>query len=476
MASWGGTPSEGKVRPWRTHSQHEEHSVLSSCISQCRSKHDARSCVTSTLNNSGNTLTWLFLVQNQLNRVWHSFGVDLRFNIMLTSEWSISNRCLPQCHPLKNKAIKLEETFAHWHLEVLVTLQGFVVLPREEMVFIFCLRNFHRDSCHFRGMVSQIFGESVGLSYKWRDKWFPKIFEKVDYSKIRLTSHLYPLQNTSKTMVHHQLSWVVNHQFVRWPFRKTVLGFTGCSHWQLLVENSCAYAKIKQHIMYLYIILYVYIYMCIFISNIQNVNHCLGPLFTRDLINHFQLDFLWSCWESSIGPLWASSRVVAGHGCLAGVSHTWQQRWLHFHMTIHYIDLHQEELKRATVDKLGFVYLIIIKDNIYRIQQYYRRYLTISNSSQLAACLRVIQHIGSPQRLRWVGGVPCRWWSDLHSSQCHYNHTEVPLDKSTNSYTMMKLWTDSSVVCLCLRRTFHHPIYPIHDMPLLISKVLQPQI
>lgn len=36
--------------------------------------------------------------------------------------------------------------------------------------------------------------------------------------------------------------------------------------------------------------------MCIFISNIQNVNHCLGPLFTRDLINHFQLDFLWSCW------------------------------------------------------------------------------------------------------------------------------------------------------------------------------------
>lgn len=58
--------------------------------------------------------------------------------------------------------------------------------------------------------------------------------------------------------------------------------------------------------------------------------------------------------------------MVAGHGCLAGVSHTWQQRWLHFHMTIHYIDLHQEELKRATStvarfggrNGLGFVYPI----------------------------------------------------------------------------------------------------------------------
>lgn len=40
----------------------------------------------------------------------------------------------------------------------------------------------------------------------------------------------------------------------------------------------------------------IYIHIHIFISNIQNVNHCLGPLFTRDLINHFQLDFLWSCW------------------------------------------------------------------------------------------------------------------------------------------------------------------------------------
>ncbi len=88
----------------------------------------------------------------------------------------------------------------------------------------------------------------------------------------------------AKTMVHHQLSSVLemgwNHQFVRWPFRKTVLGFKGCSYWQLLVENSCAYAKIKQHIMY-QISSFLTYKMWI---TLKDVEWCWGPLFTRDLI------------------------------------------------------------------------------------------------------------------------------------------------------------------------------------------------
>ena len=154
----------------------------------------------------------------------------------------------------------------------------------------------HAWDCHTNGGTN-------GFKEFWRKHLDG--FSVVDYSKIRLTSHLYPLQDTSKTMVHHQVSWVVNHQFVRWPFRKTVLGFTGCSHWQLLVENSCAYAKIKQHVIYIYIQ-----YICIFISNIQNVNHSRGWWVMFRAIIHKRLDQPFSTWfllASSSGPVGESS-------------------------------------------------------------------------------------------------------------------------------------------------------------------------
>ena len=110
----------------------------------------------------------------------------------------------------------------------------------------------------------------------------------------------------AETMVHHQLSSVLemgwNHQFVRWPFRKTVLGFKGCSYWQLLVENSCAYAKIKQHIMY-QISSFLTYKMWI---TLKDVEWCWGPLFTRDLINHFQASSSAPVGESSIGPIGGS--------------------------------------------------------------------------------------------------------------------------------------------------------------------------